>query len=107
MLTSKQETFVLAYIRTGVASAAYVEAYNVAPDTKRKTVWEMASRLLNNPKVAARISELRERAAVTLNISLSDLALEFTQNRSHALDSGKFSAANVATRSKAKLFGYL
>ena len=63
-LTQTQEKFCQYYLDTdGNASEAYRMAYdtsNMQPDT----VWSTASRLLDNCKVAARISEIRaERAA--------------------------------------------
>lgn len=60
-LTIKQENFCLAYIETGNASEAYRRAYN-AGKMKEKTIWEKASTLLADGKVAARTEELREAA---------------------------------------------
>lgn len=56
-LTAKQEKFALAYVKTTNASEAYRTAYSPKKMTS-KTINEEASRLLANPKVAARVKEL-------------------------------------------------
>lgn len=65
-LTEKQEKFCQYYLDTeGNASEAYRMAYDTS-NMKPETVWSNASRLLDDSKVAARISEIRaERAAAT------------------------------------------
>ena len=60
MLTAKQEKFVQGIIE-GMSQA---DAYRSAYSTKRmadKTVWENASRLMADSKVAARVQELRDQ----------------------------------------------
>jgi phage terminase small subunit len=106
-LSSKQEQFARAFVRSGIATVAYQEAYQVGAHTLRKTVWEMASRVLNNRKVAARIAELRSAAAQDLGISLSTIAAELSQNRMNALDAGNIGLAHAATVAKAKALGFL
>ena len=62
MLTAKQEAFVQNILQ-GMSQA---DAYRSAYDTKRmteKTVWESASKLMANPKVATRLKELRDELA--------------------------------------------
>jgi phage terminase small subunit len=56
-LTVKQEKFCQKYIETGNASEAYRFAYDSRGTDK--TVWESASKLLADPKVAARVAELQ------------------------------------------------
>lgn len=60
MLTAKQEEFVQGIIKGLSQADAYRAAY---PNQKcsDKTIWENASRLYNNTKVQARLTELRER----------------------------------------------
>ena len=60
-LTNKQEAFVQSYLRTSNAYQAYLEAYDVKPDTPRSTTEANASRTLNNSKVVARLMELRDQ----------------------------------------------
>ena len=62
MLTAKQEKFVQCIIEGMSQADAYRSAY---PNQKMsdKTVWETASKLMSNPKVTARLSELRNELA--------------------------------------------
>lgn len=60
MLTAKQEKFVQGIIEGKSQAEAYRSAYN----TKKmadKTIWENASRLMADSKVAARVNELRSQ----------------------------------------------
>jgi len=61
-LTPKQERFCRNYVEIGNASEAYRLSYNCAK-MKQSTVWECASKLLSNHKVATRIAELQEEYA--------------------------------------------
>ena len=61
-LTPKQEKFCQCYVDTGIASEAYRMAYNCA-NMQPSTVWEQASRLLSDGKVAARIEAIIEEQA--------------------------------------------
>lgn len=58
-LTPKQEAFALAYVETGNASEAYRRAYNAAK-MQPSTIHRAAHELIENPKIAARLSELRQ-----------------------------------------------
>ena len=62
VLTPKQDKFVRLFVETGNASKAYRQAYAVGENTLAKTVWESASKLLENPKVTARVKQLQEAA---------------------------------------------
>lgn len=59
-LTIKQENFCNYYVECGNASEAYRRAYN-AVNMKDKTIWERASKLLNEYKVSTRVEELRKQ----------------------------------------------
>lgn len=76
-LTPKREAFALKYVESGNASAAYRHAFN-AENSSEKTVWQAASRLLADPKVAARVAELQEmhrkRHCVTVDRVLQEYA---------------------------------
>jgi len=63
MLTAKQEKFAQEYVtdRNGVRS--YRAAYSVRSDTKDATCENGASKLLRDPRIAARIDELANEAA--------------------------------------------
>ena len=75
-LTPKQENFCLAYLETGNASEAYRRAYN-CEDAKPETVNRTAKEVLDNPKITARLEELRapvrEKALLTLESHLKRL----------------------------------
>ena len=60
MLTAKQEQFVKNIIDGMSQADAYRSAY---PNQRMsdKTVWETASKLMTNPKVVARLNELRSQ----------------------------------------------
>jgi phage terminase small subunit len=62
MLTPKQEAFVQNIIQGMSQADAYRSAY---PNQRMsdKTVWETASKLMNNPKVITRLTELRNELA--------------------------------------------
>ena len=57
-LTPKQESFCLAYLETGNASEAYRTSYD-ASKMKPDTVHRSSKELLDNPKITARLQELR------------------------------------------------
>ena len=60
MLTPKQEKFVQNIIEGMSQAYAYRSAYNTNKMTD-KSVWESASKLMNDPKVASRVQELRDQ----------------------------------------------
>lgn len=105
-LTPKQERFCTAYIETGNASEAYKIAYD-AGKMSSGAVHVAASRLLDNPKVALRVDELRaahiQRHAVTVD-TIRDMLME---DRNFAVKLEKPSAAVSATLGLAKLYGLM
>ncbi len=104
-MSPKQETFCQAYLELGNASAAYRLAYNVAKNTKPESVWESASKLLSNPKVASRIAELQAAHRERHDIQVSDLTRELEADRQLARDNGSASAAISATMGIARVHG--
>ena len=87
MLTLKQKTFA-ENIHKGIPfSRAYRTAYNSDGMTP-KTLWEAASRLSKNPKVVARLDELRaEKEAEECMLRLSYGYLVISELQSMALNS--------------------
>ena len=86
-LTSRQFEFAQ-YLDSGTSRThAYRQAYN--PNKMRsKTVWEAASRLSKNPKVVARLDELKaEKEAEEWMLRLSYRDLVINELRSMALNS--------------------
>lgn len=103
-LTQKQEAFCCAYIETGNASEAYRRSYD-AENMARPTVNRKAALLMDNPKITARLKELRrpvvESAQLTLEVHLNKLA----ELRDAALKEGKYSAAVQAEIARGKAAG--
>ncbi len=105
-LTEKQERFSLAYLETGNASEAYRRSYS-PKKMAAKTVNEEASRLMADPKIAARITELRqpavEKAQYTLDLALKEAheAFEIAKLKENG------GAMATAVQLKAKLCGLL
>ena len=62
MLTANQENFVQNIIQGMSQADAYRSAYPNQRMTD-KTIWESASKLMSNPKVSARLKELRDQLA--------------------------------------------
>ena len=105
-LTPKQENFCLAYLETGNASEAYRRAYD-AENMKPETINRNAFAVLENNKIAARLSELREPIVKAYQITVMDLVQELEEARQAALgaETPQASAAAAATLGKAKLLG--
>lgn len=104
MLTTKQEAFCLAYIESGSASDAYRKA-GYSPKMSDKTVWEESCRLLKNPKVAARVQELRQPAAEAAGITLESHLADLERLRDLAKERHQYSAAIAAEIARGKAAG--
>ena len=67
-LTPFQEAYcqALATLPSPTQDQAYRIAFNVGPDTLPATIYESASRLSANPKIIARIQQLRQLATATV-----------------------------------------
>lgn len=105
-LTIKQEAFCQAYIETGNASEAYRKSY-AADKMKPEAVHVQASKLLDNPKIALRVSELQGEIKKRHNVTIDSLIVELEEARKAALtaETPQSSAAVAATMGKAKLTG--
>ncbi|MEO8062145.1 MAG: terminase small subunit [Pseudomonadota bacterium] len=68
-LTERRERFARLVVELGAQAAAYRQAFSVGPNTLPATVWQEASRLANEPVIAARIRELRDEAAALTTIN--------------------------------------
>lgn len=62
-LKGPREVFAHAVVKLNDQSKAYREAYKVRPNTKQKSVWERASKVASDDKVASRIEFLRSQVA--------------------------------------------
>ena len=102
-LSPQQEAFCVAYLTVPDASAAYRQCYK-AGKMKPEMIWSEASRLMANPKVAARIHQLRNaRAIPTLNSIVTDL--EATRNG--AWQDRNWSAARGSILGLARVSGHM
>ena len=91
-------------METGNASEAYRQAYD-AGKMKPETVNRTAKQLLDNPKIAARLDELRGEHAKRHEITVDTLVAELEEARKLAFETEKAAAAVQATMGKAKLLG--
>lgn len=93
-LTQKQEAFCVQYVRLGDGGKAYRAAY----DSKGKdsTVWVEASRLLDDPRIEARIKEIRAKIAERAEIQVADVIRELWKNSKAAQETGQTAASNQA-----------
>ncbi len=103
-LTPKQDDFCHKFLELKSASAAYRASYNAA-NSKPETVHRCATDLLNNPKVAARLDELRAGATKYTEITLEEVSNALRSALEMALDSGQSSAATQAAMGLGKLGG--
>lgn len=107
MLTQKQELFCQEMLKADQrCSDAYRKVYNVKPGTKDATVHRCAHELIENPKVAARIKELRNSAASAAVLSLDQHMADLEALREEARQAGQFSAAINAEISRGRARGF-
>ena len=103
-LTAKQEAFCQAIVAGMTQADAYRKVYKST--AKAETVHQSASRLMADPKVSARVADLRkpaeQAAAITLEGHLRDLA----DLRDKAARDGKWGPAVAAEIGRAKAAGY-
>ncbi|MEL6646634.1 MAG: terminase small subunit [Pseudomonadota bacterium] len=104
-LTPKQAAFARAFFETGNAAEAYRQAYDVVQDAKDGWLYVEASQLLDHPKVALKLEELRKEADKLSIFTRTQALEELEEARQLALKEKQASAAVSAVSSKAKLFG--
>jgi phage terminase small subunit len=103
-LTPKQELFCLEYIKTGNASEAYRTAYDAAK-MKPATVNRSAKEVLDNPKIAARVEELRKPVVEAAQLTLAEHLRALKELRDAALAQNQFGPAVTAEVSRGKASG--
>lgn len=106
-LTDKQEAFARLYVETSNASHAYRQAYDVHPETLDKTVWECACKLAKDPKVAARLVELRAGHQKRHEITVDRLTAMLIEDRDLAREKEMPAAAVSAVMGLGKLHGLI
>jgi len=103
--TPKKAKFARLVRELGTASEAYRQSYNVRPGTKPETVWDSASKLLQDPWVAQRILELEKEARELHLVTVASLTGEFEEARTDAKSSGQHGAQVSAILGKARING--
>ena len=106
-LTAKQEAFAQGIADGLDQASAYRAAYD-AENMSDPAIYVEASRIMDNPKVALRVKELRQAIEEAHKLSVSDLIRELEEARAVAMtaETPQSSAAVAATMGKAKLLGY-
>ena len=106
-LTPKQEKFCQLYIELGNASEAYRQSYD-ADNMNENTVNREAKGLLDNPKIAARLDQIRKEHSKRHNVTVDTLLIELEEARLAAFEGerAQVAAAVAATMGKAKILGF-
>ena len=105
-MTPKQHKFCLGIVEGEGPSEAYRAAY-AASSMSDDSVAVEASRLLRDPRVHARIEELRTSLQRSLGVSRATLLREIDEVRELAKNAGDNRSALAATMSKARILGFL
>lgn len=107
-LTEKQEAFARAYFETSNAAEAYRQAYDVNENARDSWIYVEACQLLDNPKVARRVKELREQAERLSIYTRESVLAELELARLAAMNAAtpQAAAAVAAISAKAKLLGF-
>ena len=106
-MTPKQALFAELYVRTGDATRAYRMAYNVRKNTKPKSVWESASKLRKNPKVASRIEEIMDENRLRLDATVGHVTEKLEEAYELALSTHRPRTAITAAMHIAELHGLI
>lgn len=104
-LTPKQEAFCRAVAEGKSQSVAYREIYSSTGSDK--VCWEEASRLAHNPKLSARMVELKERALKRHDVTVDSLMAELEEARKFGKKTKQTATMVSATMGKAKIAGLI
>ncbi len=104
-LTPKQERFAQEVASGQSLADAYRAAYKVRPTTKDESIWQAASRIMADIKVASRVDELRQVAAKAAILTLESHLDDLKALRDAAAASGQLSAAISAEIARGKAAG--
>ena len=104
-LTPKQEAFCIAYIETGNATEAYRRAYEPTTN-KEATLNRSAKALVDNPKIASRVSELRAPVIEAAQLTLESHLEELKRLRDAALSAEKYGPAINAEVARGRASGF-
>lgn len=104
-LNARQQRFVAAYLKTGIASRAYALA-GYQPTT-RESQDNAASRLLGNVGIKAAIRQKRRAMMKRSDITVEKLLSDAEEARKLAIETKQVAAATGASQFQAKLVGLL
>jgi phage terminase small subunit len=107
-LTIKQDKFCRAFVgpAEGNASEAYRTAYNTQ-NCSMATINRSAKELLDNPKIAARVEQLKAEYAAQNAVTIEEITAGLRRAAESAAAAGQHSAATQALLGLAKLSGLL
>jgi phage terminase small subunit len=105
-ITPKQERFAQAYVETGYASTAYKRAYN-ADNMRESAVYCEASKLLDNPKVAARVQQIQDQHKRHWVVDRDKLTEMFMQAYELAVQKGDPAGITAAADKLGRLHGQM
>ena len=88
-LTPKQENFCQTYLESGCATTAYKSAYD-AENMKNTTIHRKAKELLDNGKITARLTELRQVCQEAFKVSIEQKKRWLNQIIERSLDENGF-----------------
>lgn len=105
-VTEQEEKFSQVFVETGNASEAYRQSYK-SDKMSVNAIGVEASRMLDRPRVALRISQLRQIHSKRHNVTVDSLVAELEEIKNVALsaETPQSSAAVAAVLGKAKLMG--
>ncbi len=104
-LTPKQAAFARAYFECGNALEAYRKSYDVEPNARDSWIYVEAAQMLDHPKIALKLAELRKEADSTSIYNLTIANEELEAARKLAMQEKQVGAAVAAIAQKSKLFG--
>lgn len=105
-LTPKQEAFARGFFEKGNAAEAYRQSYDVSENSRDSWLYVEACQLLDNPKVALRIKELRAQAEKLSIYTRQNALEELEKARALAHKEGQSGGAVSAVSAKIKLLGF-
>lgn len=103
-LTAKQEKFCQGVAKGLTYSDAYREAYD-AENMKAETINRVATDLMKDPKITARVEQLKQRALKRYDLTVDDIISELEEAREIAKETKTSAAMVSASMGKAKLLG--
>lgn len=105
-LTPKQEGLCQDYIVLGDASAAYRKNYKCA-NMKPATINRAAKELMDNPKIAARIADLKKKLAKRHEVTVDSITEMYNEAYRIGKKTDKSTGMSTAASGLAKLHGLI